>query len=113
LLSHPKVGASWEGFAIEQVTARLGVERDACWFWAVHSGAELDLLVVRGRRRWGFEVKRTSSPTLTPSIRSALEVLAPERIDIVHAGPDTFPLAPRVRALALSRLRTDLGPLDP
>lgn len=112
LLSHPKVGASWEGFAIEQVVARLGATRDECWFWGVHSGAELDLLVVRGRRRLGFEIKRSSSPRVTPSLRSALEALAPDRIDVVHPGPETFPLAPGIRALSLSRLRQDLDPLE-
>ncbi len=112
LLSHPKVGASWEGFVIEQLIARLGVDRDECWYWGVHSGAELDLLVVRGGRRIGFEIKRTSSPSVTPSVRSALEALSPERIDIVHAGTETYPMAPKVRAVAMNRIMNDIGPFD-
>ncbi|MCK6528433.1 ATP-binding protein [Myxococcota bacterium] len=111
LLSHPKVGASWEGFALDQVVARLGAEHEECFFWAVHTGAELDLLVVRGGLRLGFEFKRTSAPHLTPSMRSALTVLGLERLDVVHAGPDTFPLAPKVRAVAMARLLQDLDPL--
>ena len=70
--AHPKLGASWEGFVISQVTHLLAVRPHECFFWATHTGAELDLLVVRGRRRWGFEIKRTSAPTVTPSMRSVL-----------------------------------------
>ncbi len=109
LLSHPKCGASWEGFAIAQIARRLEAEPQDCFFWALHSGAELDLLVVRGGRRLGFEVKLTDSPAVTPSMRSAIENLALERLDVVHAGEHTFALAPRVRALALRRLWTDLA----
>ena len=63
--SHPKVGASFEGFAMDAVVSRLGVRPEECFFWATYSGAELDLLVVRGTRRLGFEFKRTASPTVT------------------------------------------------
>jgi hypothetical protein len=108
---HPKLGASWEGFAIEQVVARLRARRDECFFWATQAGAELDLLVVRGRRRLGFEVKRTTAPSVTPSMRIALADLGLERLDVVHAGSETYPLAPRIRALACARLLRDLAPL--
>ncbi|MEQ9081927.1 MAG: DUF4143 domain-containing protein [Sandaracinaceae bacterium] len=59
---HPKLGASWEGVAMQQVVAAIGARADECHFWATHAGAELDLLVVRGNRRRGFEIKRTESP---------------------------------------------------
>jgi predicted AAA+ superfamily ATPase len=108
---HPKLGASWEGFALEAVVRRLGVGWCECHFWATHGGAELDLLVVRGRRRWGFEFKRTSAPALTRSMRVALEDLRLERLDVVHGGPQSFLLAPRVRAVAFSRLLEDVTPL--
>ena len=111
LEGHPKVGASWEGFAMEQVVRRLGARRDECYFWATHGGAELDLLVVRGQRRWGFEFKRTSSPKVTPSVRSALSDLQLRSLDIIHAGETTFPLDKRIRAVALTRLFEDIGPL--
>jgi hypothetical protein len=111
LEGHPKVGASWEGFAMEQVVRRLGARRDECYFWATHGGAELDLLVVRGQRRWGFEFKRTSSPKVTPSVRSALSDLHLRSLDIIHAGETTFPLDKRIRAVALTRLFEDIGPL--
>jgi predicted AAA+ superfamily ATPase len=108
---HPKVGASWEGFALTQVIASLGARREECFHWATHQGAELDLLVIRDRRRRGFEFKRTSAPTLTTSMRIALADLRLDSIDVVHAGTRTFPLAPKVRAVACARLLEDLAPL--
>jgi len=110
LMAHPKSGASWEGFAISQIVRRLDASPDECFFWGVHTGAELDLLVVRGRRRWGFEIKLTDSPTVTPSMRSALENLSLPELVVVHAGAATFPLTDRIRAVALRRLWTDLSP---
>ena len=109
LLSHPKIGASWEGFALAQVEAALGVRGAESHFWATHAGAELDLLVVRGRTRLGFEFKRTSAPTVTPSMRSAMESLKLDRLDVVHAGDQTWELGPRMRAVALSRVLRDVG----
>ncbi len=110
LLAHPKCGASWEGFAISQIARRLEAEPEECFFWALHTGAELDLLVVRGRRRLGFEVKLTDSPRVTPSMRSAMENLTLSRIDVIHAGEETFALGDRIRAVAMRRLWTDLLP---
>ena len=74
-------------------------------------GAEIDLLVVRGRRRWGFEFKRTSAPSVTRSMRVALEDPGLERLDVVHGGPHSFVLAPWIRAVAFSRLLDDVSPL--
>ena len=111
LEAHPKGGASWEGFVIEQVIRRLGVEREECFFWRTHSGAELDLLVVRGRLRLGFEVKRTTKPEVTPSMRSALKDLDLDCLHVIHAGDHTFEMADRIRACALPRLLMDLKPL--
>ncbi|HYH47336.1 MAG TPA: ATP-binding protein [Thermoanaerobaculia bacterium] len=108
---HPKIGASWEGFALQQIVERLGARREETYFWATHAGAELDLLVIRGNTRLGFEFKRTSSPRVTPSIRTALADLKLDRVDVVYPGEHTFPLAERVRALALSQLMQDLTPL--
>lgn len=111
LEGHPKAGASWEGFALHEVCLRLGARDDQCHFWATHAGAELDLLIVAGRRRLGFEFKLSDAPSVTPSMRSALADLGVESIDVVHAGKDTYSLAPKVRALALSRLTKDLAVL--
>ncbi|MCI0692970.1 DUF4143 domain-containing protein [candidate division KSB1 bacterium] len=111
LEGHPKVGASWEGFVLEQVIRRLEARPEGCFFWATHGGAELDLLVIRGQQRLGFEVKRSSAPRLTPSMQSALADLKLHRLDVIHAGEHTFPLEKRVRAVAFSRLLEDLKPL--
>lgn len=101
---HPKLGASWEGFAIRQIVATLGARWDDCYFWRTHEGAELDLLVVRGRERLGFEIKRSDSPSMTSSIRHALHDLSLDSVTVVHAGKDRFPLAPKVEAVPLAAL---------
>ena len=110
---HPKLGASWEGFVLEAIIHQLGVAGDRCYFWASHTGAELDLLVVSGARRYGFEIKRTTAPRVTASMRSALADLELSRLDVVHAGTETFPLAPQIRAVAAERLLSDLRPARP
>lgn len=112
LEGHPKVGASWEGFALHEVVLRIGARPEECYFWATHAGAELDLLVVRGQRRLGFEIKRTTSPSVTRSMHSARESLGLDRLDVVHAGETTFPLAPGIRAVAFARLADDLQELN-
>lgn len=111
LLSHPKVGASWEGFAISEVVAHLGARPEECFFWKLHSGAELDLLIRRGNLRRGFELKLTSSPRVTPSMRAALEELALDELVVIHAGAESYPLAPRIRAVALAQLHESVPPL--
>ena len=108
---HPKIGASWEGFVLDAVIHRLGARKGECYFWATHTGAELDLLVVHGARRYGFEIKRTVAPRVTPSMRTALDDLDLTRLDVVHAGGETFPLGPKVRAVSATRVLVDLKPL--
>ena len=111
LARHPKVGASWEGFALEQVVRRTGARADECYFWSVHGGPELDLLVVRGRRRRGYEFKRTDSPRVTSSMRSAMRVLGLDGIDVVHVGDHTFALAEGIRAVSGRDILTEIIPL--
>ena len=106
---HPKLGASWEGFLLQALIQQLGARNEQCYFWATHAGAELDLLVLHGRHRHGFEIKRTTAPKITRSIHSALADLKLTRLDIVHAGKDTFPLAHRVRAVAARRVTQDVA----
>jgi uncharacterized protein len=108
---HPKAGASWEGFVIEQLIVHMRAEPEECFFWATHSGAELDLLITRGRERRGFEIKRTASPTVTQSMRYALADLKLSSLDIIHAGDHTFRLQDRIRAVSISRLLADVPPL--
>ena len=111
LEGHPKIGASWEGFALGVVLDRLGARSGEAYFWATHAGAELDLLVVRGRTRIGFEFKRTSAPTITPSMRTALADLKLQRLDVIHGGRETFPLAARIRAVPLDQVAREIGAL--
>ena len=111
LEERPTIGASWEGFGISQVIERLGASRDECHFWATQSGAELDLLVVRGAERRGFEFKRTVAPRSTRSMHIARQDLGLKSLDVVHAGEETFDLAVGIRALALARILKDLKPL--
>lgn len=111
LAAHPKVGASWEGFALEQAVRRLGARPDECYFWSLHGGPELDLLVVRGRRRLGYEFKRTDAPRATASMRAAMRHLGLDRLDVVHVGRDTFPLAEGIRAVGGGDISTAVEPL--
>jgi hypothetical protein len=108
---HPKVGASWEGFALNSVISRLRAQPEECFFWATHSGAELDLLVIRGNRRLGFEFKRSTTPTATRSMHVAMEDLRLQKLWVVHAGDRAFDLTKQMRALPLSRLLEELEPL--
>ena len=111
LEAHPKVGASWEGFALDVVLTRLGARDNEAYGWATHTGAELDLLVMRGHTRIGVEFKRTSAPTMTPSMRIALGDLHLDQLYVVHGGTHTFPLHERVKAVPLARVMTDMSTL--
>lgn len=108
LTAHPKCGASWEGFVLEEIIRHTGAQPEECHFWATHSGAELDLLIVRGRKRYGFEIKRTSSPKITPSMRHSVEDLKLTHLHVIHAGDHTFPLSPVIRAVALHDLHKEI-----
>lgn len=107
LVGHPKVGASWEGFAIEQVLASCN-SRDA-YFWATHGGAELDLMVMRGGRRFGFEFKYSEAPTTTKSMRVAIQSLGLEHLFIIYPGNDPFPLDDKISALPLPSIHSEKG----
>ena len=107
LLHHPKLGASWEGFAIEQVLA--SEPHAEASFWATHQGAEIDLLLRRRGRLFGVECKRIDAPRMTPSIRVALEDLVLERVAVVYPGSRRYPIAENVEAVPLTELATEHG----
>lgn len=111
LEGHPKVGASWEGFVMQEIVQRTRARPDECFFWATHSGAEIDLLLVRGTRRIGFEIKRTTAPRTTRSLHIARETLELDETYLVHAGDQTYPLKNNTIALAFERLHHDLPPI--
>jgi hypothetical protein len=102
LLGHPKHGASWEGFAVEQVLESLRPQE--AYFWGTHGGAELDLLAIKDGRRIGIEIKRADAPALTPSMRIALADLRLEQLVVLYPGTEAYSLDDRVSVVPLSRL---------
>jgi predicted AAA+ superfamily ATPase len=102
LQSHPKLGASWEGFCLEQILCVCG-DRDA-YFWGTHSGAELDLLLFHRGRRLGIEFKFSDRPGTTKSMRVVLQDLALDHLYVVHPGEHTFALDATITAISLPRL---------
>lgn len=102
LLHHPKCGASWEGYAVEEVCKLL--QPDEAYFWATHQGAELDLLLLKDGRRLGVEIKRTDAPSLTPSMRIALADLRLEHLVVLYPGTRRYSLAAQVTVVPLSDL---------
>jgi len=100
LYNHPKSGASWEGYAIEEVLK--ATQPDEAYYWATHNGAELDLLLLKNGRRIGVECKRVDGPRLTPSMRTALDDLELDRIFVIYPGPHAYPLADKIQTLPIS-----------
>jgi uncharacterized protein len=99
LLVHPMCGASWEGFALEQV---LNIARpDEAYFWATHQGAELDLLMLRGQQRIGVEFKRADAPIITKSMRIAIDDLRLDKLYVVYPGLHRYPMGDGVEAVPL------------
>jgi len=101
---HPRLGASWEGLAVEQIIRATGASDDEVYFWGIHNQAELDLLVFARGRRLGFEVKYTDTPRATRSQRIAMEALGLDSVTLVVPGNADYPLADRVRVLGLGRV---------
>ena len=97
LFSHPKLGASWEGFIIEQIL--MTQAHDEAFFWASHQGAEIDLIIRQNNRMYGVECKRTDTPRLTPSIRIALDDLGLEKVAVLYPGTKRFPISNQVEAI--------------
>ena len=102
LARHPKSGASWEGFALDQV---LRIARpDEAYFWATHGGAELDLLMFKDGRRVGVEFKRADAPQMTPSMRIAQNDLALDALYVVYPGERRYRLGERAEAVPLAAI---------
>lgn len=94
VLRHPSCGASWEGYVIEEVIHAM--ELDNVYYWATHQGAEIDLVFTKGGRMYGIEVKRADAPTMTPSMRIALEDLKLERIAVIYPGNKRYSLHKKI-----------------
>jgi len=110
LLEHPKVGASWEGFVIEQIL--LNEPHDDAWFWATQQGAGMDLVLRRGQSLIGVECKRADAPRMTPSIRIALEDLGLDKVVIIYPGSRRYPVEEGVEAIPLAQLAAPGGLAD-
>ncbi len=105
---HPARGSTWEGLVLELVMEQLAATGRDFYYWRTHTGAELDLYARKGNERLGIEVKLSSAPTITPSMRHALRDLKLDELIVVHAGDSTYPLAGKIRAVSAHRLITDL-----
>lgn len=97
---HPKVGASWEGYAVEEVLK--AIRPDEAYFWATHGGAELDLLLFKNGRRIGIECKRADAPTLTTSMQTAMADLKLNELHVLYPGDRRYPLASKIDAVPLA-----------
>jgi uncharacterized protein len=101
LTSYPRLGAFWEGFALEEILRKYRATQDECFFWATQSGAELDLLLHRGTKILGFEFKYSDSPKLTASMRIAQTDLKLDHLYVIHPVEGQFPMAEQVTAIGL------------
>ncbi len=100
LQGHPRLGASWEGFALEQVLSQLKTRQ--AYFWSTHGGAELDLLIIHNGRRYGFEIKYADAPGRTRSMHSALNDLNLEHLWVIYPGEETYELSEKITVFPLS-----------
>ena len=97
VLAHPKAGASWEGFLLEEVLK--AARPDQAYFWATHQGAELDLSMLKGSWRVGVEFKRADAPALTPSMRIAMSDLKLDVLFVIYPGSKRYTLTDRIEVL--------------
>ena len=102
MYTHPKIGASWEGYAIEEIIK--AVRPDEAYFWGTHNGAELDLLLLKDGKRIGVECKRVDAPRLTPSMKIAMEDLRLDRLMVFYPGEKAYHLAERIEVMPLIHL---------
>lgn len=105
---HPKVGASWEGYAVDEVIR--AAQPDEAYYWGTYAGAELDLLMFKGGKRIGVEMKRGDAPKLTPSMRTAMTDLKLDRLYVAYPGEQRYPLAEGVEAIPLQELLAEAAP---
>ncbi len=106
LLLNAKLGASWEGFAMEEIISQIKAEPEDCFFWATHGGAEIDLLINTSKGLNAFEFKFSSQPKITKSIQEAISTLGLEKVSIVVPGDIEYPLSEQVWVIGLEKLLT-------
>jgi hypothetical protein len=103
LWTHPKLGASWEGLALEELIRHFDLTTD-CYFWSTHGHAELDLLIFKDGKRLGFEIKHAQAPKLTPSMRIALDDLHLDSLTVIYPGEKEYPLTENIYVVGLKKL---------
>ncbi len=101
LESNPKLGASWEGYALEETIRSLNARPEECFFWGIHSQAELDLLVLKDGKKLGFEFKYKDAPTISPSMKKSSELLSLDNLTVVYPGNREYELAENIRVASL------------
>jgi hypothetical protein len=106
LLGHPKLGASWEGFGVEQLLSAFGDKAGSAYFWATHGGAEIDLLMTVRGRRYGFEFKHADAPGTTRSMRIALTDLDLAYLWVIYPGTERYQLDDKITALPATVIPT-------
>jgi predicted AAA+ superfamily ATPase len=104
LLRHPKLGSSWEGFALDQIVRHFQVQTH--YFWATHAGAELDLFFTTNGKRYGFEFKYSDAPSTTRSMHIALEELQLDHLFVIYPGSKTYPLQSKMTVVPLSQIES-------
>lgn len=104
VLSHPKLGASWEGFALEEAVRTAGLKEEEVFFWSVHSAAEVDLVFPKKGRLYGLEVKYVQAPRVTNSLRSAMSELSLSHLWIIYPGKVSYPLDKNITVIPMSDL---------
>ena len=108
IITHPKLGASWEGFAMEEIIRAHEARNQECYFWSTHSHAEMDLLIVRGNKKIAYEFKYSSQPKITKSIHSAIESLKLDKVIIIYPGDKNAPLSHEVEIYGLEKYLNDI-----
>ncbi|KKQ33027.1 MAG: ATPase [candidate division TM6 bacterium GW2011_GWF2_37_49] len=102
--TYPKLGAFWEGFALEEIIKAYDLRSEECFFWATHADAELDLFVFKDGKRLGFEFKYTDVPKVTKSMQIAIADLKLDHLTIVYPGKEAFPLNEKITAQGLESI---------
>ena len=105
IATHPKIGSSWEGFALEQIIRYYNADSEECYFWSSHNVAEIDLLIVKNGKRLGFEFKYTDTPKITKSMKISLEDLKLDKINVIFPGNLSFKLSDKIEAIGLEFLQ--------
>lgn len=108
LQTYPKLGASWEGFALEQVIQQLNLKEDQIFFWGVHTGAELDLVFNKKGKMWGVEVKYNEAPIITKSMESAISELSLSHLWVIYPGKKNYKLSTKISVVSIE----DLGSIE-